>query len=212
MRILAVADLHGRQDRITALAAPIAALKPDVLVVAGDIGGRFRPRPTLKRLDALPLPVLVVRGNADPARTERLFSAYPNLVALHLAPFACRGVTFVGLSGTLPVPGGSRIRLREKRLLRTAWALVDERTVLVAHPPPYGLLDEAFGRWHAGSRGLLRLVDACRPALLLCGHIHERPGAVRRGRTLVVNCTAAGGRGGALVDIHTNGEVEAAVL
>jgi Icc-related predicted phosphoesterase len=44
--------------------------------------------------------------------------------------------------------------------------------VLVSHSPPAGHVDEAFGR-RLGSHALLRAVQRVRPALVLCGHIHQ---------------------------------------
>jgi len=68
----------------------------------------------------------------------------------------------------------------EKRLFKSIEKLIDERTVVVAHPPPFGYLDEVFGRFHAGSRRLHDLVIKCQPMLVLCGHIHERGGGRHR--------------------------------
>lgn len=79
--------------------------------------------------------------------------------------------------------------------------LVDRETVLVAHPPPRGTLDEAFGRCHAGSAALRDLVLRCEPAVLLCGHIHERRGTAQLGSTLVVNCSVGRRGDGALVTV-----------
>ncbi len=202
MLIYAVADIHGKKHRFARIERQLAAHKPDVMVIAGDLTNYTKPEHVLKRLNALPLPVLVVRGNTDLKRVEQRFVAYPNLKPLHLNPVTIGRVPFVGLSGTIPVPFRSRIRFKEKALFKQAAALVTPQTVLVAHPPPYGFLDEVAGKIHAGSRHLYHLVSMRQPALLLCGHIHERPGIARIGKTQIVNCNMARGRSGALVQIH----------
>ncbi len=79
--------------------------------------------------------------------------------------------------------------------------LVDNRTILVVHPPPYGARDEVMGAIHAGSRLVRKIVDRRRPAAVLCGHIHEAAGAVLCGETLVVNCSFNGKTSGALVEV-----------
>jgi Icc-related predicted phosphoesterase len=201
MLIYAVADIHGKDRRFSKLEQQLAAHKPDVLVVAGDLSNYFNPAPVLDRLNDLPLPVLVVRGNTDLNRVEGLFPKYANLHPLHLKAFRDYGIPIVGISGTVPVPFRSRIRFRETELFAQAAELVTRQTVLVAHPPPYGCLDEVAGKVHAGCRNLYDLVVACQPAIMLCGHIHERPGIAHIGKSVVVNCNLTRGRQGALVDI-----------
>ena len=72
----------------------------------------------------------------------------------------------------------------------------------MSHSPPHGLLDVCGSGSHAGSSYLRKLVQkaapAERPALWLCGHIHEDRGAVSVGwgdgdaaRTVVVNAANA---------------------
>jgi len=202
--IYAVADIHGKQSRFAKIERQLVTHKPDVMVIAGDLTNYTRPERVLERLNALPLPVLVIRGNTDLKRVEQRFVAYPNLKPLHLNSVAIGQIPFVGLSGTIPVPFRSRIRFKEKGLFNQAAALVTRQTVLVAHPPPYGFLDEVAGKIHAGSRKLYHLVVGYQPAFLLCGHIHERPGIVRIGRSMVVNCNVTRGRNGALITINSD--------
>jgi Icc-related predicted phosphoesterase len=202
MLIYAVADLHGKKQRFAQLERQLTDLNPDVLVIAGDMTNYVNPIPVLTRLNALPVPVLAVRGNTDLKRVEGLLHTYPNLHPLHLTAFTIKHVSIVGLSGTVPVPFRSRIRFREKDLFRQAADLVTAQTVLVAHPPPYGFLDEVAGKIHAGSRRLYHLVVARQPAVLLCGHIHERPGITSIGDTVVVNCNLTRGSSGALIEIN----------
>lgn len=202
MLIYAVADIHGKERRFAKIERQLVVYKPDVMVIAGDLSNYTKPERALERLNALPLPVLVIRGNTDLKRVEQRFEAYPNLIPLHLKTVTIGKIPFLGLSGTIPVPFRSRIRFKESDLFNRAAALVTAHTVLVAHPPPYGFLDEVAGKIHAGSRKLYHLVVGRQPAFLLCGHIHERPGIVRIGRSLVVNCNVTRGRAGALIEIH----------
>ena len=84
---------------------------------------------------------------------------------------------------------------REKHVIDRLKLLVKRDTVLVAHPPPRGTLDEVLGRFRAGCRKLQKIVVNIQPRLLICGHTHERPGVLFVGETLVVNCSM--GRKGA---------------
>jgi hypothetical protein len=103
------------------------------------------------------------------------------------------------MGGTIPVPFRSRICLREQRMIDEMAPLVLEDCVLVAHPPPYGTLDEGIGNLHAGSKGLRRLVLEKQPKMLICGHIHEKPGWAFIGKTLVVNASMGRSGAGAII-------------
>lgn len=202
--IYATADLHGYPDRLQRVAHRIEALKPDVLVVAGDITGFWESAGYLRLLNELPVPVLTVRGNMDTQGVEDIIEICPNITSLHQREVIVRGVRFVGMGGTIPVPFSSRICLREKQMIDGTDHLIHTDSVVVAHPPPYGTLDEGPGNLHAGSRGLRRLVLERQPKMLICGHIHEKPGWALVGRTLVVN--ASMGRSGEGALITTRGD------
>jgi Icc-related predicted phosphoesterase len=160
----------------------------------------------------MPVPVLAVRGNTDLKKVDHLLDDYPNTSSLHLKEQKVNGQKFVGVNGTIPVPLSSRIGLREKWIINTLEALVDDSSVLVVHSPPRGVLDEAFGRFHAGCRRLYQLVVQCQPRLVLCGHIHERPGIATIGQTTVVNCCLSRTGRGAMVDFDRECSLKAEML
>ncbi len=62
-----------------------------------------------------------------------------------------------------------------------------------------------FGRFHAGCRRLYHLVLHRQPRLVLCGHIHERPGIASIMQTTVVNCCVSRTARGAMVDFDPDG-------
>jgi Icc-related predicted phosphoesterase len=207
--IYATADLHGHLDRLDRIADHVTALKPGVLVIAGDITGHREPAAYIRRLNDLPVPVLTVLGNMDAQEIERLIEPCPNVISLHQREVTIVGVRFVGMGGTIPVPFSSRICFREKQMIEAMDHLIKTDSVLVAHPPPYGTLDEGFGNIHAGSRGLRRLILEKQPKMLICGHIHEKPGWAIVEKTLVVNCSM--GRSGAGALIVLSGDTAPAV-
>jgi len=212
MRIYAVSDIHGREARISKIRANVVEYAPDVLVVAGDMASYRGHRVVLSRLNALGLPVLAVRGNADWPSVDGELEALPRTQSLHLKETVLNGVAFTGVSGTLPFPFRSRLRLIERPILERMVSLVTGQSVLVTHPPPWGTLDEVLGRFHAGCRGLRGLVLKQQPRMLICGHIHERPGTARLGETLVVNCNMGGARGGAMIDLDMDQDPRVTML
>ncbi len=212
MRIYAVSDIHGKKDRIARIRENISELKPDVLVIAGDITNYTDSRFVINTLDELPVPVLAVRGNTDFSKVEIMIAGASRITSLHLNKIEIKGVAFVGVSGTIPLPFYSKICFFEKRIIQKIESLLKRETVFVAHPPPRGILDEAFGRFHAGSRGLYSMIVRRQPRLFLCGHIHERPGWRYVGETLVVNCNMGHGREGALVTYDGANDAEVVML
>jgi Icc-related predicted phosphoesterase len=201
MRIYAVADIHGKPERIALIRQKLAEYLPDMLIVAGDITHYTNCAAVIEKLNGLPVPVLAIRGNTDPPKVDRLLDRYPNTASLHLRQRSLNGSQLVGISGTIPVPFSSRLGFCEKKIIRTLATITSEKSVLVAHPPPRGTLDEAFGKLHVGCRSLHRLVLKCRPKLLLCGHIHERPGLASLGKTQVVNCCLTANSKGAIIEL-----------
>jgi len=182
-----------------AVARTVAERRPDGLIVAGDLATRRRLAHRLADLDALGLPVYLVRGNCEGRGFDEQVKRCANLTRLTAKPIRCGKLHLSGLGGTLPLPFASRIRWREAALLGTL-APAPRANILVIHPPPYGVLDEVLGGLHSGSRGLARWIVRHRPELVLCGHIHERPGVATLGVTTVVNCAMGRHGGGALIE------------
>jgi len=205
MRIYAAADIHGMADKIALVRKNTTDFKPDVIVLAGDITNYFNSTNVVEQFNHMSVPVLAIRGNTDLSKVDRLLDYYPNTSSLHLKKHKINGVKFSGISGTIPVPFSSRIRLLEKRIFDTLATLINEDSVLVVHSPPRGVLDTAFGKFHAGCRRLHQLVVERQPRLVLCGHIHECPGVASIGQTTVVNCNIARAGRGAVVDFDSDG-------
>ncbi len=212
MRIYAAADLHGRHRNFKIVREGLRESRADAVVLAGDLLNYGRGRPFLRMLEGLPVPVFLVRGNSDPSCLDRWAAASRNVCSLHLNAVPINGLELVGISGTLPIPFNSRAGWREAQGLKRLAALMQPRSILVAHPPPHGCCDHVLGRFSAGSRGLARLVRASKPAVMLCGHIHESAGVAYLGDTLVVNCALGGHRRGALVVMETGRPPSAEML
>lgn len=212
MRIYATADIHGQKRRIALIRENIFRHKPDVLVIAGDISNVVHPARIIAQLDDMPVPVLAIRGNTDLARMDHLMEAHPNISSLHLREVFVNGACFTGVSGTIPLPFHSKISFREESLMKKLEPLVKSGSVVLAHPPPYRVLDEVLGRFHAGCRRLHKMLLARQPALLICGHIHERRGTAFVGKTLVVNCSMGRTGAGAMITFDPNQETTVEML
>jgi Icc-related predicted phosphoesterase len=212
LRIYAVADLHGRPDKMGLVARNTERLKPDVIVAAGDLTPFLRPRPSLADLGRLGAPVLAVTGNSDFLGGRRAINQTDGIDNLHLKPKTVNGIEFVGLSGTVPVPFRTRVGLWESRLFQRLQSLVNRNSVVVAHPPPFGVLDKVAGKLHAGSSRLRQLLETERPRLFICGHIHEDAGVEQFNDTLVVNASVGRAGHGAVIDLNAEGTINAELI
>lgn len=203
MRLYAVADIHGRSDRIAAIKRNLEKYRPQVLVAAGDIT-TYRKASFVSALGDLPLPVLAIRGNTDLKKVESCFALNENILFLNNRDVVLQGAHFAGVTGTIPIPFRSRIAFREEVIWNRLMPRIAPHTLLIAHPPPWGCLDRVKGKYHAGCKSLEMVIRRCQPALLICGHIHEDAGMACLGKTLIVNCAMGPACEGAIINIHNN--------
>jgi Icc-related predicted phosphoesterase len=204
MLIYAIADIHGRGKRISSIHDIILSNKPDLLVIAGDICSIFNSSGVKSLFGNLSLPILAVRGNSDSKKIETPHPGLPNISFLNFSNVLINGFSFTGIGGTIPMPFASRIQFFEKQPIKNLESIINNDSVLIAHPPPRGILDEVLGKFHAGSRSMNEIILKCQPQLFICGHIHERPGSAFLGKTLVVNCSIGMKGKGALIELNKN--------
>ncbi len=175
MKLLAFSDLHRDRDQAGRLVR--LAEQADVVVGAGDfasmhigLGG------VIDVLAAISRPTLFVPGNNESEDAlSRACSGFTNARVLHGNGIEVDGVEFFGLGAGVPkTPFPWSFDLDDQR----AAEMLDPcpvGAVLIVHSPPKGYLDEAFGR-HLGSTAILKTIEAKRPPLVLCGHIHQAQG------------------------------------
>lgn len=190
MRLIAIADIHGKQYRVNNLIKNVEEFSPEVVVICGDIT-HFGPGELAKvLLDQIPVKTLAIHGNID---SEDVLDYIDKSKAenIHLREYIYKDLKFVGL-------GGNRFSDDE---IKEVKSLLDENSIFVTHLPPYKVLDNAIFGIHAGSREIRQIIEEKKPRLHLCGHIHERPGFDRLNNTIVVNCSAGKSGSGALIDI-----------
>jgi Icc-related predicted phosphoesterase len=200
MRIYAVADIHGKTEKIDKIKTVISREAPDVLVVAGDISNFISPLKPFKQLRDIGIPIFGIRGNSDRKRVEKLLLEQKNTTLLNHVPVPYLGNRFLGLNGTIPLPFFSKICFRETHRLDSFKHSITPDTILVVHPPPRGICDKVGNRFNAGSFQLKTLIKNHPPLMVLCGHIHEQAGYQFFKNILVVNCAMNKIFGGAIID------------
>jgi uncharacterized protein len=200
MKILAAADIHSSQYRLNLVLKNVEAYKPDLVVICGDIT-QFGPGELATNfLNQIPVKTLAVPGNIDSADVDQGISM-SKAVNLHLHRVVYKDVSFIGIGREIP-PLLEDITVIDGATKKTIRSIVDKKSVLVTHYPPYKLQDKIFIGSHGGSKSLRQLVDSQKPRLVLCAHIHEDPGVSLSGNTTVVNCSLGKRTEGALVEIN----------
>jgi RNase_H superfamily len=175
----------------------------DLVLYGGDDVARFF-HPGLEQNLFVKLAVHATQGLAgvvgnDCTPRDRAAYSAPGVRDIHRMPFAVGGWGFIGLEGAPDRSDEDRIGfiLHAEHAIaghleqaRRQLSVPDERLVIVSHAPPQGVLDTAirFGVRSIGSSALAAFVERYQPALVLCGHVHNRGGKIARmGRTVVVN-------------------------
>jgi len=193
MKILATADIHGSQYRLNIVLKNIEQYAPELVIVCGDIT-QFGPGDVAKNfLDQIPVETLAIPGNID---TAEVSDGINNSKAtnIDMKQVEKKGIHFVGINGVNPND--------VVQFFTTHKNILDRTSVLVTHVPPYNTQDKIFLGMHRGSKELREIVDKYKPRLVICGHIHEDPGYMKAGKTIVVNCSMGKRGEGALIEIN----------
>lgn len=180
MKLLALADIHGRVNQIPLLAD--AAKHCDAVVLAGDItdfGGVDQAVSVLSALNAFNIPVLGVPGNCDGSHVEDVLQKQNGSLLQH--PVELDGFVFVGFPYTHSDDAVLTVADRVSEQL-------DGKIVVVSHRPAWGTdVDLQASTRHAGSRSVRSFIEDRQPLLSVSGHIHEARGIDQIGSTLLVN-------------------------
>ena len=193
MRLLAFSDLHCDLDQAARLVE--AAADADVVVGAGDFASIHDGLgSTIDALAAIDAPTVLVPGNNETeAALREAAAAWPAATVLHGGATEIEGVPFFGLGAGVPItPWDWSFDLSDAEAAELL-AGCPEDAVLVVHSPPRGHVDRSGAGDSLGSTAILEAIEAKRPRLAVCGHIHESWGTESRlGPTRIVNLGPAG--------------------
>ncbi len=111
-------------------------------------------------------------NNETDSALWRAAASLPDARVLHGDGATIDGVSFYGVgAGVPPTPFPWSWDLTDAAAAELL-APCPQAAVLIVHSPPLGYVDRAFGR-HLGSRAILDAIQAKRPRLVVCGHIHQ---------------------------------------
>jgi Icc-related predicted phosphoesterase len=189
MRLLLFSDLHC--DVAAARHLVQQSHQADVLVGAGDFASvRRNLDQCIDVLQQCDRPVVLVAGNNE--TTDELQDAcsnWPQARILHGSSVAISNITFFGIGGGIPVtPFGSWSYDFTEDQARLLLANCPAGCVLISHSPPKGAVDRSSRGLSLGSVAVRETILQKKPALVVCGHIHESGGMQEKiENTVVIN-------------------------
>ncbi|HUQ96201.1 MAG TPA: metallophosphatase domain-containing protein [Chitinophagaceae bacterium] len=191
MKIVAISDTHCRHQSVK-------LPKGDLLLHAGDItykGELAEVNDFLTWFSKQPFQYKVfIAGNHDfyfEKRTEATIKALlpEGVIYLKDSGVMLNGIHIWG-SPITPWFFNWAFNRHRGAAIAKHWSLIPKDTnLLVTHGPAFGILDTVVNGNHVGDKDLLKTILDIKPAVHLCGHVHESYGKTRRGTTQFLNAS-----------------------
>ncbi|MBR9691368.1 hypothetical protein GOV06_01145 [Candidatus Woesearchaeota archaeon] len=190
MKILASGDIHGDTSLAKALAEKAEKENVDLVVLCGDLTfGELSTEGIVGPFVKKGKKVVLIPGNHETIATADFLAEQYDAINLHGYSIKLGDV---GLFGA----GGANIglfQLSEQEiydLLKKGHERIKElkTKIMVTHVHPTGTAMEKFTQFFPGSTGIRKAVEAFKPDILLCSHVHEAEGIEEMiGNTKVIN-------------------------
>ena len=191
MRLIAFGDIHmdwanlARVPRID---------KADLLLISGDLtnfGDNREAATVLQAVGQVNSNFLALAGNLDQPEVNGLLADHG--IGLHGIGRRYQGLGLMGLGGSNPTPFHTPNELSESELaalLAQGYEQVRDcgSVILVSHTPPQDTAaDRLASGHHVGSSSVRDFIQSVKPALCVCGHIHEARAVDQLGPTCIIN-------------------------
>lgn len=193
MKILFISDLHGNYDLIAKLP------QADELIIGGDfvtLKGEKELRQAIAICEKAFPTFKAVSGNMDPTITDQVLQETGHALAVP-TPLNICGLKVCGMGGANHSPFNTPNEWDENTA-EEKFASIQEGAIdiMVTHAPPLESgADKISSGICVGSSAIAGLISRVKPAMLLCGHIHEAAGIYRMDSTIVINPGQFGEKG-----------------
>ncbi|MBI2663946.1 metallophosphoesterase [Candidatus Woesearchaeota archaeon] len=195
MKILAAGCLHSNADLIEKLAQQAFDENVDLVVLAGDLtfGEQSTDNiigPFVKRGKK----VALIPGNHETTSTADFLAQKYGVTNLHgygllsgeIGLFGCGGAN-IGLFQLTEDEIFNQLK-KSHKYIKDA-----KKKVMVTHVHPAESRMEKFSEFVKGSTGVTKAIEAFKPDLLLCSHVHEASGLEETiGTTKILNVAKIG--------------------
>jgi len=200
-KILASGDIHGDISLARNLADKAEKENVDLVVLCGDLTyAEQSTKGIIGPFKEKDKQVVLIPGNHETIATADYLAQKYDAVNLH--GYSMK-IGNVGLFGA----GGANIGLFQldedefyKLLKKGHEKIKDLKTkIMVTHVHPADSKMEKFTQFFPGSTGIKKAIEAFKPNILLCSHVHEAEGIEEKiGSTKVINV----GKKGKIIDIE----------
>ncbi len=190
MKILATGDIHGDISLARKLAEKAEKENVDLVVLCGDLTyGEMSTEGIIGPFVKKGKKVVLIPGNHETIATADFLAQQYDAINLHGYSIKTGDI---GLFGA----GGANIglfQLSEEEiydLLKKSHEKIKDVTtkIMVTHVHPAESKMEHFTKFFPGSKGIKKAIDAFKPDILLCSHVHEAEGIEEMiGKTKVIN-------------------------
>jgi Icc-related predicted phosphoesterase len=191
LKIIVLSDIHGNFKAAYSISREALRLKPDLVVICGDITHFGSLNEVEKMLSFFrDFQTFFVPGNCDPPAllTMRIVDKALNI---HDKLHVLDSMAFLGIGGSTKTPFTTQIEFEEEEICQMVRGALNDfrgRLAVVSHSPPANTLTDLTSLGlHAGSRALRAFIEEYKPLTVLHGHIHEARGLDHLGETLIVN-------------------------
>jgi len=200
MKILASGDIHGDTNLAKRLAERAKKENVDLVVLCGDLTyGEQSTENIVGPFVKAGKKVVLIPGNHETIATADFLAEKYGAVNLHGYSIKLGDIGLFGAGGA----NLGLFQLSEDEiydlLKKSHEKIKDLKTrIMVTHVHPKDSMMEKFSSFVVGSKGVTKAINAFKPDILLCSHVHEAEGIEEKiGNTKVVNV----GKEGKIIDI-----------
>ncbi|RLE53537.1 MAG: hypothetical protein DRJ30_06730 [Candidatus Methanomethylicota archaeon] len=194
MKIIALADIHGRKRIIQKINWKLQTIEADCIIIAGDIAKYMsieEAAEILSEIKKLELPVIYVPGNMDNPKLIEGVNVN-DTYCIHGRSLNFKGYILIGVGGALKGPFRTPLEYAEEEIMEILKSTLNmdewNKVILVTHTPPFNTnADRLSWGEHVGSKALRKIIEEKEPIINICGHIHEARGKDKIKETLIVN-------------------------
>ncbi|MCX8189662.1 MAG: metallophosphoesterase family protein [Candidatus Diapherotrites archaeon] len=185
MRILALSDIHQREENLLSILNEVQKIKLDLAVIAGDLTNYGNGTDSAKIIEAIKTPkIFAVPGNLD-GKAVLDYLEERNM-SLHNRKAHYNGFEFCGFGGGLLGKTGELLS-SELEIEECLGKIVTKGSILVTHLPPKDTPLDFTEDEHIGSSAIKKVILENKPFMHICGHAHNAHGRIKLGETICIN-------------------------
>ncbi|MGB9703779.1 MAG: metallophosphoesterase family protein [Candidatus Micrarchaeia archaeon] len=193
--MIAISDIHSSENFLKYFKKEFKGIKKEVFLFGGDFLTFDEPKSFL--LDFLSFlrelkkdnKIFAIPGNSDGIFVERSLNELGINIDKKRVEIEGSEFNVVGIGGSLKTPFFTPNERSEEEF-NSIFDLVDEKTIILSHSPPFGIFDTVRNE-HIGSKSLRNIIEEKSPSMFLCGHVHEVYGVKEIKNTKIIKLPPA---------------------